>query len=142
MPPKGFFAITFFGKMLIRKQNAKNWELTRNSQSGKIMLHHEWIHVQQAISTHDSWICFYLRYLYYFLKNRPVHYGGKFAYHAIPFEMEAYIFESDLSYAKNNPNGANGWRFFAALPLEQRQEILFKRKIAFPAHHRQSTRNI
>lgn len=142
LPPKGYFAITLFGKILIRKQNAKNWELTCDSPSGKTMLHHEWIHVQQAVSTHDSWICFYLRYIYYFLKNRPLRYGEKISYYANPFEMEAYVFESDLSYAKNNPNGANGWRFFAAMPLEQRQELLYKRKIAFPTRRRQPKQSI
>ena len=141
LPPKGYFAITFFGKILIRKENAKNWEQSSDSQSGKIMKHHEWIHVQQAVSTHDSWICFYLRYIYYFLKDKPLRHGGQTAYHANPFEMEAYIYESDLSYARNNPNGANGWRFFAAMTLPQRLEILYKHNIFFPTKQRQSAKN-
>lgn len=129
LPPKGYFAITFFGKILIRDSNAKNWARTRNSQSGKIMLHHEWIHVQQAVSTHDSWIFFYLRYLYYFLKNRPFRHGMKVAYYTNPFEMEAYVFESDLSYAKKNPHGTNGWRVFTTMTLPQRLEILNKKHV-------------
>ena len=43
--------------------------------------------------------------------------------------MEAYVFESDLSYAKKNPHGTNGWRVFTTMTLPQRLEILNKKHV-------------
>ena len=126
LPPKGYYAITFFGKILIREHNAENWKRNFETKSGKIMLNHEWIHVRQAVSTHNSWICFYIRYVFYYLKNRPLRNGQRFAYYTNPFEVEAYSFEADLSYTHDKPNGANGWRTFAAMPLNERKEIMEK----------------
>ena len=123
LPPKGYFAITLFGKVFIRRHNADFWEKNKNLQQCKVLLHHEWIHARQAVSTHNSWICFYLLYLYYYLKNRPLRYGHRIAYYANPFELEAYVHEKELSYAQNSATGAYGWRDFAAMTLAKRQEM-------------------
>lgn len=123
LPPKGYFAITFFGKILIRSHNSISWEQSKEQHNNKVILHHEWIHVRQAVSTHNSWICFYLQYLYYYLKNKPLRYGRRFAYYANPFEMEAYIHENDLTYAQDTEKGTYGWRHYATMPLVQRQKI-------------------
>ena len=59
LPPRGYNAITFFGIILVRRNNNPKWKQYFETASGKILLNHEWIHVKQAVSTHNSWICFF-----------------------------------------------------------------------------------
>lgn len=125
LPPKGYFAITFFGRILIHRRNFGLWEAQKTTRSGQILLHHEWIHVKQAVSTHNSWLCYYLRYIYFYLKNRPLRYGSQFAYYANPFEMEAYAHENDLDYARTEP--AEGWRGYAKLTVGEKYDRFLKK---------------
>lgn len=129
LPPRGYNAITFFGKILVRRNNNPKWKQYFETASGKILLNHEWIHVKQAVSTHNSWICFYLRYIFYYLKNRPLKNGHRIAYYTIPFEVEAYVFESDLAYTHDKPEGVNAWRRFAAMSVKERKEFLEKNDV-------------
>lgn len=122
LPPDGYFAITFFGKVLVRRKNMELWERDRASRAGKVMLHHEWIHVQQAVSTCNSWLFFYMAYIWYFLCGKPWKYGVKGAYYANPFELEAYMNDDDLSYASGT-SGTDGWRVFAKMEAEERVRV-------------------
>ena len=102
---KGFEGLTFFGKILT----------------------HEMIHLRQAQSCGDSWLRFYLLYLWYWLRalpaNRKMKHG---AYLLNPFEMEAYRHMNDLHYLDRCEEGAQEWRRYAQMPLKQRLRIYQK----------------
>lgn len=122
LPPKGYFAITFFGRVLIHRRNFEQWKREQGSVFSRTLINHEWIHVQQAVSVRNSWIAYYLLYLYYFLKSRPLKYGHAAAYYANPFEIEAYMHEGDFSYVKDN-HGTDEWRRIAQLSVKERIEL-------------------
>jgi hypothetical protein len=46
------------------------------------------------------------------------------AYRLNPFEMEAYAHDQDRGYADRQATGANGWRQYARMTLEERRKIL------------------
>ena len=116
LPPKGYDAITFFGLVLMRKPQYEEWSRNATSKQYRQLCSHEMIHQRQAVSLHNSWLCYYVRYAYYYLRNRPLRYGHMFAYLANPFEMEAYLFEADTSYASKSQDGTDNWRKLASYP--------------------------
>ena len=60
---------------------------------------HEMTHVKQAESTHDSWFCFYVLYLWYWILNFPLFIVGlHMPYNFIPFELEAMNNETNWEY--------------------------------------------
>ena len=77
------------------------------------------IHLRQAQSCGDSWLRFYLLYLWYWLRalpaNRKMKHG---AYLLNPFEMEAYRHMNDLHYLAKGE--ANEWRKFAKMSIKER----------------------
>ena len=92
---KGFEGLTFFGKILTPTQ-----ALADEFNTGFTALkNHEMIHLRQAQSCGDSWLRFYLLYLWYWLRalpaNRKLKHG---AYLLNPFEMEAYRHMHNLDY--------------------------------------------
>lgn len=105
LPPKGFTAITLFGHVFIRKE----YEGGFSSYEWNELIYHETIHILQATLEHNSWFVFYVKYLYYWLRNM-FHCGFKnnIAYYCIPYEMEAYyqdiFWNSDKSYDCRNLN--------------------------------------
>ena len=80
---------------------------------------HEMIHLRQAQACGDSWVRFYLLYLWYWLRalpaNRKLRHG---AYLLNPFEMEAYRHMNDLHYLADGE--ANEWRKFAKMSIKER----------------------
>jgi len=71
-----------------------------------IVRNHEAIHIRQQA---EEWVfLFYLRYLYFWLKGRKRGMSWDDAYRAIPYEVEAYANEENLSYLSNRPKLA--WR--------------------------------
>lgn len=125
---KGYEGLTFFGTILTPSQKeADGFNSSYNS-----MKNHEMIHLRQAQSCHDSWLCFYLLYIWYWLKiacfgSRSVHRQLKHAAYLLnPFEMEAYCRMYDLDYLKRCEGGAEEWRIYAKMPLQQRLQIMKK----------------
>lgn len=99
VPPKGFLAITLFGTIYIHNRDKEYWEKISETKSGKETKWHEMIHIKQATMEKDSWFLFYVKYLWYWLKN--MFYCGfknSIAYYAIPYEMEAYGNENYFGY--------------------------------------------
>ncbi len=83
---------------------------------------HETIHLRQAQSTHNSWLCFYWKYLLFWLQarraNRILPNAG---YLLNPFEMEAYANMYNPFYLDRYPDGrATGWQAYAKMTLAQR----------------------
>ena len=114
---KGFEGLTFFGQILTPSEETAN--LFKVSPA---MKNHEMIHLRQAQSCGDSWLRFYLLYIWYWLKalpaNRKMKHG---AYLLNPFEIEAYCHMNDLNYLVNRE--ANEWREFAKMSIKERIKL-------------------
>ena len=116
---KGYEGLTFFGYIITHSQLEAE---ALNERSG-FLKNHEMIHLYQARATHDSWLCFYLRYAAYWLSAsrycRRLHNAG---YLLNPFEMEAYTHMHNLHYLDDKQQGATGWKHFAAMTLQERHD--------------------
>ena len=117
-----------------------------NSSADRALKNHEMIHLRQAQSCGDSWLRFYLLYIWYWLKNRvgllKLHSrrsssagllpkgrkNGSYcvknaAYLLNPFEMEAYARMHDLDYLQGP---ATEWRRYAKMKLKDRLKLYQK----------------
>ncbi len=117
---KGFEGLTFFGKILTPTQHEA--DLFNNEAGDRLsaaMKNHEMIHLRQAQSCGDSWLRFYLLYLWYWLRSLPANRKMKRgAYLINPFEMEAYRHMNNLNYLdKGEPTE---WRKFAKMTINER----------------------
>ncbi len=85
---------------------------------------HETIHLRQAQSTHDSWLCFYWKYmLFWFQARRANRILPNAGYLLNPFEMEAYANMYNPRYLDRfaeEEGAATGWREYAKMTLAQR----------------------
>jgi hypothetical protein len=126
---KGYEGLTFFGRILTPSQEMADCFNTgaKGDRVSAAMKNHEMIHLRQAQSCGDSWVRFYLLYLWYWLRalpaNRQLRHG---AYLLNPFEMEAYRHMNDLHYLDHCEEGAQEWRHYAQMPLKQRLRIYQK----------------
>ena len=119
---KGYEGLTFFGTILTPSQE----EADRFNNSHDPMKNHEMIHLRQAQATGDSWLRFYLLYIWYWfflscfcglavrrqLRNA--------AYLLNPFEMEAYDRMNDPDYLAQCKDGATEWRKYARMSVKER----------------------
>ena len=125
---KGYEGLTFFGQILAPTQQEAdrfNAGASADRQSAA-MKNHEMIHLRQAQACHDSWVCFYLLYLWYWLKGlvfsgRQVRRQLKHAAYLLnPFEMEAYRHMNDPNYLARCEDGAQEWRKYAKMSIKER----------------------
>lgn len=83
---------------------------------------HETIHVRQAESTDDSWLKFYVRYVWEWILNLPLIFIDMFApYKFMPFEIEAYINQDNWDYCKHG--AVYQWKEFEKLTLKEKREL-------------------
>ena len=122
--PKGYEGLTFFGQILAPTQELAD----RFNASYDELKNHEMIHLRQAQACGDSWLRFYLLYIWYWAKNgvslmfcssgsairRQMKHA---AYLLNPFEMEAYARMNNLNYLKGD---ATEWRKYAKMPIKDR----------------------
>ena len=122
---KGYDGLTFFGTIITN--SAENAE-TFNGRFGAFK-NHEMIHLYQARSTHDSWLCFYWKYLVYWLRGYCYRKHLRNAGYLLnPFEMEAYGHMYDLDYLDRNPEGCQEWKEYAAMSLPDRHQLYRRRQ--------------
>jgi len=115
---KGFEGLTFFGQILTPNQH--DADLFNKYDSA--MKNHEMIHLRQAQSCGDSWIRFYILYIWYWLRALPANRKMKRgAYMVNPFEIEAYSHMNDLNYLANGE--ANEWRKYAKMTIKERIKL-------------------
>ena len=118
---RGYDALTFFGFVITHTQN----EADHFNRHYDELKNHEMIHLRQAQACHDSWLLFYVRYLWYYLRALP--YNRKVrnaAYRLNPFEIEAYRHMNDLGYADRcREEGAIEWRQWARLSVGERMKL-------------------
>lgn len=113
---KGYDGLTFFGTIITHNEkDAKAFD-----QRMGALKNHEMIHLYQARSTHDSWICFYWKYFWFWLKACRYRKHLKNASYLLnPFELEAYGHMYEHDYLQ--PEGkAEEWRELAKMTLEER----------------------
>jgi hypothetical protein len=117
--PKGYQGMTFFGHIITHSKE----EAERFNTHWNALKNHEMIHLYQARSTHDSWLCFYWKYFVFWLKAcRYRKHLRNAGYLLNPFEMEAYACMHDLHYLDDKNSGTTGWRHYADMSLEERFE--------------------
>lgn len=95
-PFKGFKALAWCGKIIHRVDS---------SSVNDITLNHEKIHVMQAMMCNDSWVRYYLAYLWEWIR-RGILAPMTANYYVSKFESEAYANEGDFDYCANY-NGKN-----------------------------------
>ena len=118
---KGYEGLTFFGQILAPTQELAD---RFNGSADRALKNHEMIHLRQAQSCGDSWIRFYLLYIWYWLKGLRMNRKMKHAAYLLnPFEMEAYARMYDLDYLKGP---ATEWRRYAKMPLKERLKLYKK----------------
>ena len=131
---RGYLGITLFGHIFTRsEEEAKRFNsASRNGQGGwwAVAKNHEMIHLRQAQSTHNSWLLFYVRYIWFsLLAARYWRRMKKAAYYLNPFEIEAYTHEKDLDYLDGFADrGATGWKDYAKMSLADRMRHMRKYK--------------
>ena len=118
---RNYAAMMFFGHILAHTQEEADW---LNSHGGGSLRRHETIHLRQAQSTHDSWLCYYVLYIWYYVRALPQnrHFRNA-AYYLNPFEMEAYEHMYEQDYLEKCKNGANGWRAYAKMKPRERRKL-------------------
>ena len=117
---RGYDALTFFGTIVAA---SPEMAAAMESDEGKQLLNHEMIHLHQARDTHDSWLCFYLLYIWYYLRLLPFSFRQRNAAYILnPFELEAYRHMHDMGYLDRSDCGRL-WRKYAKLTAEERLEL-------------------
>ena len=115
---KGYEGLTFFGQILAPTQELAD---RFNGSADRALKNHEMIHLRQAQSCGDSWLRFYLLYIWYWLTGLRMNRKMKHAAYLLnPFEMEAYARMNDLDYLKGP---ATEWRRYAKMPLKERLKL-------------------
>lgn len=118
---KGYEGLTFFGHILAPTQELAD---RFNGSVDRALKNHEMIHLRQAQSCGDSWIRFYLLYIWYWLTGLRMNRKMKHAAYLLnPFEMEAYARMNDLDYLKGP---ATEWRKYAKMKLKDRLKLYQK----------------
>ena len=118
---KGYEGLTFFGHILAPTQELAD---RFNGSADRALKNHEMIHLRQAQSCGDSWIRFYLLYIWYWLTGLRMNRIMKHAAYLLnPFEMEAYARMNDLDYLKGP---ATEWRKYAKMKLKDRLKLYQK----------------
>ena len=118
---KGYEGLTFFGHILAPTQELAD---RFNGSADRALKNHEMIHLRQAQSCGDSWLRFYLLYIWYWLTGLRMNRKMKHAAYLLnPFEMEAYARMDDLSYLKGP---ATEWRKYAKMKLKDRLKLYKK----------------
>lgn len=88
-PFKGYSAMSWCGNCIVRSDYNKPIEDT--------ILKHEQIHLQQGVRE-GSWIKFYLKYVWEWIKGDPIMSPASSAYRTIPYEVEAYANDDNKDY--------------------------------------------
>lgn len=101
-PVSGYKYMMWCGKMIYNSKNKEKIEKEKATEIYIKNITHETIHLKQAqIKGKNSWLRYYLIYVWEWLKGNPITAPQKSAYYTIPFEMEAYANEEDFNYPLN-----------------------------------------
>lgn len=133
--PSGFVAITLFGTVYMRDSNYLQL-VNKTDGIDSILENHEMIHVKQAVSTHNSWLLFYILYIWKWILNLPLIFINLNApYRFISFELEAYSNEANYGYQEQIVNGAYKWKKYDTLTMSEKiklSKLYFNSKKYYP----------
>lgn len=136
---KGYEAMMFFGHIITHSQHEAD-AMNSHPERMNSVQRHETIHLRQAQACHDSWLCYYWLYGWYYLRGltllwhqrkTPRRQRVKNApYRLNPFEIEAYDYMYDVDYLENHCQqaGARRWRVYARMTPRQRLKRLIQAK--------------
>jgi hypothetical protein len=120
---KGYEALTFFGHIVVHTQEEAD-ALNERPLIHSSLKRHETIHLRQAQATHNSWLCFYILYIWYYVRALPQNrYMHNAAYYLNPFEIEAYAHMYEPDYLERCANGAQEWRRYAKMKPSERRKV-------------------
>ena len=102
---RGYDALTFFGFIVTHSRQ----EADHINSHYDELKNHEMIHLRQAQATGDSWIRFYLLYIWYCLRALP---------------MNRHM--NDLGYADRCKEGAQEWRRYVKMGYRERRAVYDK----------------
>lgn len=114
-------ALTFFGFIVTHSRE----EADRINRHYDELKNHEMIHLRQAQSTGDSWLRFYLLYIWYWLRGLPMNRKMKNAAYLLnPFELEAYRHMHDMDYPSCcAEKGAQEWNRYVKMKYNERRAV-------------------
>ena len=116
--PSSMVAMSLFGTIYCHSKRRVD-EINKTDGIDSQLESHETIHVRQAEGTSDSWIVFYLKYIWQWLKNFPLIFVNVHApYKFIPFELEAYRYQDEWGYCLSK---CEGWRRYNKLKLKEKR---------------------
>lgn len=116
--PSNFEAITLFGVAYCHSRERAD-KINESENIDSLLESHETIHVRQAESTRDSWLVYYLKYIWQWLLNFPLIFINIYApYKFIAFELEAYRYQNDWNYCLNK---CEKWKEYNTLSLKQKR---------------------
>ena len=104
-PFKGYKWLMWCGRMVCRADNEEKIQKEMLTTKFSISKNHERIHLMQALTCNDSWVRYYLSYLWEWLKCgflAPMSAN----YVTSKYESEAYANEDDCTYC-NDYDGSN-----------------------------------
>jgi len=126
-----FVAITLFGVVYCKSREMAD-NINKSDKIDSLLESHETIHVRQAESTKDSWLFYYAKYVWQWIKNLPIIFVNLYApYKFISFELEAYRYQNDWNYCLGK---CENWKKYNTLTLKQKRELAkeyYKFKINF-----------
>jgi hypothetical protein len=96
-PFKGYRWLMWCGRMVCRADNEEKIQKEMLTTKFAISKNHERIHLMQALTCNDSWVRYYLSYLWEWLRigfMSPL----KANYYTSKYESEAYANEDDYDY--------------------------------------------
>lgn len=119
--PPNFKAITLKGVVYCQKQKEVDEINATDEIDGKFKCH-ETIHVRQAESTHNSWLLYYMKYIWEWILNIPLIFVNVYApYKFMPMEIEAYLNQDNWDYPNNG--ATYQWKKFEKLTLRKKREM-------------------
>jgi hypothetical protein len=118
--PSNFSAITLFGAVYCSTKEKAN-EINKTDNVDSQLESHETIHVRQAESTNDSWVQYYLKYVWQWILNFPLIFINIYApYKFIAFELEAYANQDNWDYCLGK---CEKWKKYNKLTIKQKREL-------------------
>lgn len=116
--PSVIRAITLFGTVFCAKWKDVE-SINATDEIDSILKCHETIHVRQAEGTKNSWLLFYLKYIWQWIKNIPlITVNLNAVYKFIPIELEAYRHEDEYDYCTKV---CTDWKKYKQLTLKQKK---------------------
>ena len=110
-------AITLFGTIFCKKESDVQL-INKTDKIDSDLKSHETIHVRQAQNVKDSWLLYYIVYIWQWICNLPLMFVMLYApYLFIEFELEAYSNENNWEYCNKE---CDGWKKYKKLTLKQK----------------------